>query len=96
MRISEKRHWRSLEKTCMKNISSLEKELKYTGNNETKKHGRPYLIYSSSEINIIANSMGKRLGLRYTTLFINCHCQTNGHNAVCSYTVNLAFQETPT
>ena len=56
-------------------ISSLDKGVKYTGNNETKKHGRPYLIYSSYEINLIANSMGKRLGLRYTTLLINCHCQ---------------------
>ena len=73
-------------------ISSLEKEVKYTGNNETKKHGRPYLISSSSEINIIANSMGKRLGLRYTTLPINCHCQTNGDNAVCRSTVNLAYR----
>ena len=42
------------------------------------------------EINIIANSMGKRLGLWYTTLLINCHCQTKGENAVCRSNVNLA------
>ena len=35
--------------------------------------------------------MGKRLGLRYTTLLINCHRQTHGDNAVCRSTVNLAF-----
>ena len=73
-------------------ISSLEKGVKYTVNNETKNHGRPYLISSSSEINIIADSMVKRLGLRYTTLHINCHRQKNGDTAVCRSTVNLAFR----
>ena len=62
------------------------------GNNETKKHSRPYLIYFSYEINIIANSMERRLGLRYTTLLINCHRQTNDDNAVCRSTVNLAYK----
>ena len=57
-----------------------------------KKHCRPYLLSSSSEINIIANSMGKRLGLRYTTLLVNFHRQTHGDNAVCRSTVNLAFR----
>ena len=73
-------------------ISSLEKGFKYMGNNVTKKHGRPYLLSYSSEINIIANSMGKRLGLQYTTLLINCHRQTHGDNAVCRSTVNLALK----
>ena len=36
--------------------------------------------------------MGKRLGLRYTTLLINCHGQKNGDNAVCRSTVNLAYR----
>ena len=72
-------------------IISLEKGVKYTGNNETKNHGRPYLISSSYEINLIANSMGKRLCLRYTTLLINFHRQKNGDNAVCRSTVNLAY-----
>ena len=66
--------------------------MKYTGNNETKNNSRPYLISSSSEINIIANSIEKRLGLRYTTLLINCHCQTNDNNAVCRSTVILAYR----
>ena len=73
-------------------ISYLEKGVKYTGNNETKKNGRPYLISSSYEINLIANSMERRLGLRYTTLLINCHRQTKGKNAVCRSTVNLAYK----
>ena len=45
-------------------ISYLEKGVKYTGNNETKNNGRPYLISSSYEINLFANSMERRLGLR--------------------------------
>ena len=36
--------------------------------------------------------MGKRLGLRYKTLLINCHRQTHGDNAVCRSTVNLSFR----
>ena len=81
-----------MENTWKTMISYLEKGVKYTGNNETKKHGRPYLISSSYEINLIANSMGKRFGLLYTTLLINCHRQTNGYNAVCSSTFNLAYR----
>ena len=44
------------------------------------------------EINLIANSTEIRLVLRYTTLLINCHRQTNGDNAVCRSTVNLAYR----
>ena len=73
-------------------ISSLEKGVKYTGNNVTKKHGRPYLLSSTYEINLIFNSVGKRLGLRYKTLLINCHRQTHGDNAVCRSTVKLVFR----
>ena len=36
--------------------------------------------------------MQNRPGLRYTTLPINCHCQTHGDNAVSKSTVNLAFR----
>ena len=36
--------------------------------------------------------MERRLGLRYTTLLINCHRYTNGENAVCRYTVDLAYK----
>ena len=44
------------------------------------------------EINLIANSMERCIGLRYTTLLINCHHQTNGDNAVCRSTANLAYR----
>ena len=36
--------------------------------------------------------MQKRLGLRYTTLLINCHRHTHGENAVIKSTANLAFR----
>ena len=62
------------------------------GKNVTKKHGRLYLLSSSFEINLLANSMEHRLGLRYTTLVINCHRHTYGDNAVSRSTVNLAFK----
>ena len=81
-----------MEKTWKTMISSLEKGVKYTGNNKTKISGRPYLISSSYEINMIANSMEISLGLQYTTLLINCHRQTKGENTVCRSTVNLAYR----
>ena len=36
--------------------------------------------------------MERHLGLRYTTILINCHRQTKGDNAVCRSTVNLAYK----
>ena len=36
--------------------------------------------------------MERRLGLRYTTLLINCHYKTKGDNAVCRSTTNLAYK----
>ena len=73
-------------------ISCNEKGDKYTGKNVTKNHGRPYLLSSSSEINMLANSMQNRLGLRYATLFINLHRHTHGDNSVSNSAVNLAFR----
>ena len=73
-------------------ISCIEQGVKYTGRNVTKNHVRPYLLSSSSEINLLANSTQKRLGFRYTTLLINCHRHTNGENAVRKSTVNLSFR----
>ena len=43
------------------------------------------------ELNILADSMEKRLGLRYTTHLINFHRYRNGVDSVCKSTVNLAF-----
>ena len=36
--------------------------------------------------------MQNRLGLRYTTLLINCHRHTRGNNSVSRSTVNLTFR----
>ena len=73
-------------------ISCNENGVKYTEKNLTKKHGRPYLLSYSSGTNLLANSMENRIGLRYTTLLVNCHRQTHGDNAVSKSTVNLAFR----
>ena len=70
-------------------ISCIEHGVKYTGRNVSKKHGRPYLIYSSYEINLLVNSMQNRLGLLYTNLLINYHLQIHGDNALNRSTVNL-------
>ena len=85
-------HKRSVEKTWKPMIGYLEKGVKYTGNNEIKNNGIPYLISFSYEIKLIANSMERCLGLSYTTLLINWRRQKNGDNAVCRSTVNLAYR----
>ena len=89
---SNPNHWRSIKKTWKTMIRSLEKGVKYTGNNGTKITGQPYLISSSYEINPVANSMERRLGLRYTNFLINCHHQTKGDDEVCRSTVNLSYR----
>ena len=64
----------------------------YTGNNNVTKHlNPPYLVSNLDEINILADSMEHRLGLRYTTKLINCYCHHNGFDAVCRSTVSLSF-----
>ena len=50
----------------------------------------PYLLSNLDELNILADLMENRLGLRYTTQLINCHRYRNGFDAVCRSTVNLA------
>ena len=73
-------------------ISSIEKGMKYTGNNGTKRTGQPYHIYFSYEINVIANSMERPLGILYTTILINFHLQTKGDDTVCRSTVNFDYR----
>ena len=80
-----------MEHTWKTLISCIDLGVKYTGINVTKKHGISYLLSSSYEINLLADSIQTRIGLRYTTLLINFHCQTHGYNAVSRSTVNLAF-----
>ena len=80
-----------MEHTWKKLISYIEQGVKHTGENGTKNHGKPYLL-SSSEINLLENSMKTRICLRYTMLLIDCHRQTHGDNAASKSTVNLAFR----
>ena len=68
-----------------------EMEQEYTENNCTSHLGQPYLLSNPDELNILADAMEKKLGLRYTTHLINCHHHNKGLNAVCKSTVNLAF-----
>ena len=63
----------------------------YKGNNCTKRLNSPNLLSNLDELNIIADLMENRLGLRYTTHIINCHFHHNGFDALCKSTVNLAF-----
>ena len=81
-----------MEHTRKTLISCIEQGVKYTGRNVTKKHGRPYLLSYSSEINLLKNSMQNHLGLHYGTLLINYHRHTHGDNVVSKSTVNLAFR----
>ena len=70
------------------------KEMKqeYTENNNVTRNLNPsYLLSNLDEVNLLADSMENRLGLRYKTKLINCHRHQNGFDAVCRSTVNLAF-----
>ena len=68
-----------------------EMELQYTGENITKHFGQPYLLKNTDELNILADAMENRIGLRYTTHLINFHGHQKCFNAVCKSTVNLEF-----
>ena len=69
-----------------------EMEQEYTGNNNLTRHFNPsYLVSNLDEINLLANSMEKRLGITYTTKLLNFHHYQNGVDGVCRSTVNLAF-----
>ena len=64
----------------------------YTGNsNVTRNLNPPYLLSNLDELNILADSMENRLGIRCTTELINFHHHQNGFDVVCRSTVNLAF-----
>ena len=51
-----------------------EMEQQYTGNNNVTMHlNPPYLVSNVDELNLLADSIENRLGLRYTTQLINFH-----------------------
>ena len=63
----------------------------YTGNNNVTRHlNPPYLVSNVDELNLLANLMENRPGIRYTTQIINCHHHQNGVDAGCRSTVNIA------
>ena len=80
-----------MEHTWKTLIGGIDQGVEYTRRNVTKEHGRPYLLSSFYEINLLLNSMQNRLGLCYKTLLISCHLQTHGKNAVSRSTINLSF-----
>ena len=68
-----------------------EMEQEYTGNNCTRHLGQPYLLSNPDELNILADAMENKLGLRYTAHLINCHQHHKGFNEVCNSTINSDF-----
>ena len=85
-------HRKTVERTWHMVNKCIEMEQYYTGNNNVTRHlNPPYLLSNLYELNILVDSMENRLGLSYTTKFVNFHCHQNGFDAVCWSTVNLAF-----
>ena len=81
-------HRKTVERTWHMVNKCKEMEQEYTGNNLTRHLNPPYLLSNLDELNILADAMENRLGLRYKTHLINCHRHQNGFNAVCKSTVN--------
>ena len=85
-------HQKTVEITWHMVNKCKEMKQEYTGNNNVTRNLNPsYLLSNLDELNLLADSMENRLGLRYTTKLINCHRHQNGFDAVCRSTVNLAF-----
>ena len=87
-------HRRYAERTRKKKRLVLQiRGVKYAGINVTKNHGRPYLLSSSYEINLLSQIQRKTvLALSIQRSFINCHFHTHGENAASRSTVNLDFR----
>ena len=73
-------------------LSYIEQGVKYKVINWKKTYDRPYLVKSSSEINMLAISMKNIFGLLYTTLLVNFNRQKLAYNAVSCCAVNLTFR----
>ena len=85
-------HLKTVEKTWHMVNKCKEMNQEYRVNNNVTRHLIPYYLLSNlDELNLLADSMENRLGLRYTTKLINCHCHQNDFDAVCRSTVNLAL-----
>ena len=85
-------HRHKIERTWHIVIKCKEMEQEYTGTNNVTSHlNPPHLVSNLEELNILVDSMEKRLGLRYTSQLINCRRYQNGFDEVCKTTFNLAF-----
>ena len=84
-------HQKTAERTWHMVNRCKEMEQEYTGKNYTMHLVQPYLLSNQGELNILADIMVNKIGLRYTTHLINFHRHHKGFNAVCKSTVNLAF-----
>ena len=84
-------HKKTVERTWHKVNKCKEMEQDYTGNNCTRHLNPLYILSNLNELNILADSMENRIGLRYTNHIINGHRHDNGFDAVCKSIVNLAF-----
>ena len=91
-----KHHQNTVEITWHMVNRCKEMEQEYTGNNCTRHLGQPDLLSNPDELNILADAMGNKLGLRYKTHLINFHRHHKGFNAVCKSTFNISFSDTPT
>ena len=86
-----KHHRKTVERTSRMVNRCKEMEKEYKVINSTRHFGQPSLLSNPDELNIIADVMENKLGLRYTTHHINVHRHHKGFNEVCKSTVNLAF-----
>ena len=84
-------HRKTIERTWHVVNQCKEMEQEYTGNNFTRHFNPHYLLSNSDELNILTDSMGNILGLRYTTHLINCHRHQNFFDELCKSNVNLSF-----
>ena len=81
-------HQNKLEITWHMVNRCKEMDLQYTGNNCKNHLGKPYLLSNPDELNILADAMENKLGLRYTTHLISWNIHHNVFNALCKSTVN--------
>ena len=74
-----KHNLNTVERTWSMVNRSKEMEQEYTGNNCTRHLGQPYVLSNTDELNILADAIEKKLGLRYTTHLINCNNLCGGY-----------------
>ena len=67
-------HQKTVKRTWHMVNKCKEMKQEYTGNKNVTRNLNPsYLLSNLDELNLLADSMENRLGLRYITKIINCH-----------------------